>query len=66
MAADRVLHLILQFPQISALSRNAATFGCIPTGYQPPGFFIVLDPQRDFFHAFSLRSGANASQAAVL
>lgn len=65
MAADRVLHLILEFPQVSALRCNSAAFRCIPTRYQPPGFLVVLDAQRDFLHAFSLRPEAGVSQAAA-
>ena len=36
MAVDGVLCLLLQLAQISALCGDAATFGGIPTRYQPP------------------------------
>ena len=63
MAVNRVLHLLLQFPQVPTLSCNATAVGSVPGGYQPPGVLIVLHPQGDFIHLLSLQPAFTARQA---
>src|SRR5580692_1863603 len=55
MTADGVLHLLLQFAQVSALGRNASAARSVPGCYQDARV-ISLDLENDLFHV-SVRCG---------